>query len=60
MILKNNRCYVRRNKKKREGKPYKDGNIRNFKPESNASFFKQDVKLGKKYKNNWNTLGIFD
>ena len=44
----------------RNGKSHKDNTIRNFKPErANILFFKQDVVLGKKYKDNWKVLGIF-
>lgn len=46
--------------KDRYGKPHKDSNIRNFKPEKvNSPFCKADVALGRKYKDNWDILGIF-
>lgn len=45
----------------RQGNPHKDNPIRNFKPEKEKlSPYKADVRLGKKYKNNWTILGIFD
>lgn len=45
----------------RNGNPHKDNPVRNFKPEKEKlSPYKEDVKLGKKYKNKWGILGIFD
>ena len=44
----------------RQGNLHKNNTTRNFKPEKeNLPRYRADVKLGKKYKNNWNTLGIF-
>ena len=44
----------------RDGSPHRDNDVRNFKPDQvNLPFFEADVKLGKKYKDKWDTLKIF-
>ena len=44
----------------KKGNPHKNNTVRNFKPDKEKlPAYSEDVKLGKKYKNNWNTLGIF-
>lgn len=48
------------NSKGRNGKKHNDNNIRNFKPDrANSDFYNDDYKLGKKYKDKWDILGIF-
>ncbi|HEX9722000.1 MAG TPA: aspartate-ammonia lyase [Candidatus Paceibacterota bacterium] len=44
----------------RKGKQHEDNDIRNFKPDKvNLPLYKADARLGKKYKDNWDILGIF-
>ena len=47
--------------KDRKGNPHKDNNIRNFKPhQGHLPFYKADSDLGKKYKDRWDVLEIFN
>jgi len=45
----------------RGGLSRKDNSIRNFKPEKgHLPFYEADAKLGEKYKDRWDVLGIFE
>ena len=47
--------------KDRKENPHKDNNIRNFKPDKgHLPSHKADATLGKKYKDKWNVLKIFN
>lgn len=47
--------------KGRGGAPRKENSVRNFKPEKgHIPFYEADAKLGSKYKDKWEILGIFD
>lgn len=58
MMKKHERWLGQKDKK---GNPHKDNDIRNFKPDmGHLPFYKTDVALGKKYKDQWNILKIFN